>query len=302
MKFRRFAACFGVLSSATVAAAQLTPTSVSVAVNGNAQLSNLFGGPGFEQDDFVFNETELVPGAVGDAISLAIDGFEVDATSLVETVIDGDTLTLTGLASCRMLGPTDLIDVGGEVFASVEVIIEFIVDTPTVATISLAASGTPGGDPRTDMSFMGPGVAIYANALFPPHASTFDGELQPGAYRLVAISQFGWEDLDSRFNVGELTVEQVFVASVGPVLLLDCTPAGDIATTGNRNGGPDGIVNLADFACYLASWSIGEPSADITATGSCAWDRGDGMVDLSDFSCYLSEWTAGCDGDPNTPA
>ena len=60
-------------------------------------------------------------------------------------------------------------------------------------------------------------------------------------------------------------------------------------------GERDGLVLVADFACYLSAWTAASPVADITDTGRCTpmQASGDG-VDLSDLSCYLAHWARGC--------
>lgn len=70
--------------------------------------------------------------------------------------------------------------------------------------------------------------------------------------------------------------------------------AADMYTTSNCSAGPDGIVDLSDFSCYLSDYSVSDPKADITGNGTCDLATSGDGVTLSDFSCYLSLWSNGC--------
>ncbi|MEO0482292.1 MAG: GC-type dockerin domain-anchored protein [Planctomycetota bacterium] len=86
-------------------------------------------------------------------------------------------------------------------------------------------------------------------------------------------------DPDECLRIADISIE-------GPMAMVTCTTLDVMQVSG------DGLVRLSDFSCYLNLWSAQDPSADITATGSCEETCPDGLVDLSDFNCYLAIWSA----------
>ncbi|MEL7473835.1 MAG: GC-type dockerin domain-anchored protein, partial [Planctomycetota bacterium] len=93
----------------------------------------------------------------------------------------------------------------------------------------------------------------------------------------------------------EAGVDDVRIFGISCTLTDACAFADITATSDCAPGSGDGVIDLSDFSCYLAEWSVASPFADITLTSNCDVIAGGGDgVDLSDFSCYLAEWSQGC--------
>ncbi|MEL7472464.1 MAG: dockerin type I repeat-containing protein [Planctomycetota bacterium] len=120
----------------------------------------------------------------------------------------------------------------------------------------------------------------------------------------LGLTPAGWADGDlNGDNIVDSADADIAAGSSDPCSAATGCAFADITTTGSCVPGTgDGVIDLSDFSCYLAEWSLSTPFADITTTGNCNAGAGGDGVDLSDFSCYLAEWSGGCDGDPGTPA
>ncbi|MEL7471751.1 MAG: GC-type dockerin domain-anchored protein [Planctomycetota bacterium] len=138
--------------------------------------------------------------------------------------------------------------------------------------------------------------------------------------KIAGFINAGNQDFASNQVIGGLPDPGMIAANLGETRLIDFSmlagdqfitiPApmssgcafADITASGTCvPGSGDGVVDLSDFSCYLAEWSLSTAFADITTSGTCVAGTGGDGVDLSDFSCYLAEWSGGCDGDPGTP-
>lgn len=123
------------------------------------------------------------------------------------------------------------------------------------------------------------------------------------------IIRFEDTDDDGLFiSAGEAADAYTSSAAIGEqidfprTVVFACACPGDVSTTGDPNGLPDGATDLADLLFFVNVWDADlgttpDSRADVTTTGTGFGDAlhgiPDGTVDLADLLFFVNRWQVG---------